>query len=119
VNYNAPTGGELGLNQFAYGGRWRVGPESATAAGEATLSLSFQARKVFLVLGSHGGPANVEVLLDGRPIADAVAGDDVSGGTARIARQRLYRLVDLHDAGRHALELRFDPGISGYAFTFG
>jgi Thioredoxin like C-terminal domain len=43
----------------------------------------------------------------------------VRGGGARIAEQRLYRLVDLHAAGRHTLTLHFAPGISGYAFTFG
>jgi cytochrome c biogenesis protein CcdA/thiol-disulfide isomerase/thioredoxin len=118
-NYGAPAGGELGLNQFAYGGRWRVGSEAATGARGATLSLSFQARRVFLVLGSESRPGRVRVLLDGEPIPDAVAGEDVSMGVARITRQRLYRLVDLPAAERHTLELRFDPGISGYAFTFG
>lgn len=43
----------------------------------------------------------------------------MSGATARISEQRLYRLVDLSAAGDHTLTLRFEPGISGYAFTFG
>jgi cytochrome c biogenesis protein CcdA/thiol-disulfide isomerase/thioredoxin len=118
-DYGAPAAGELGLNQLAYGGVWRVGSESATAVRGSTLSLSFQARRVFLVLGSESRPGRVRVLLDGKPIPDAVAGEDVSGGAARITRPRLYRLVDLHQAGRHTLELRLDPGTSGYAFTFG
>ena len=50
---------------------------------------------------------------------DALAGDDVSDATATITNQRLYRLVDLPAAGQHTLELRFDDGIEGYAFTFG
>jgi hypothetical protein len=74
---------------------------------------------VFLVLGSERGPGRVRVLLDGEPITDVFAGQDVSAGAARITRQRLYRLVDLPEAGRHSLELRVDPGIAGYAFTFG
>jgi hypothetical protein len=37
----------------------------------------------------------------------------------RVDDQRLYRLVDLPEVGRHALTLGFDPGVSGYAFTFG
>jgi thiol-disulfide isomerase/thioredoxin len=117
--YTAPAAGELGLDQFAYGGRWRVGREAATAIRGATLSLGFQARRVFLVLGSARGPGRVQVLLDGERISDDAAGGDVSGGNASVTRQRLYRLVDLADAGRHTLELRFDPGISAYAFTFG
>ena len=118
-DYDAPDPGSLELNEFAYGGEWEVGPESATARGDSTLSLSFQARRVFLVLGSPGGPRELEVLLDGQPIPDELAGDDVSDATATITNQRLYRLVDLPAAGQHTLELRFDDGIEGYAFTFG
>jgi thiol-disulfide isomerase/thioredoxin len=118
-NYEAPPAGALDLNQFAYGGRWRLGRESATARGAATFSLGFQARRVFLVLGSDRGPRALDVLLDGRPVPDALAGEDVLRGSATIAEQRLYRLVNLPRAGRHALELRFERGISGYAFTFG
>ena len=107
------------MNEFAYGGEWDVDPESATAGKDATVSLAFQARRVFLVLGSPGRPRRLKVLLDGRPITDDLAGDDVRGGTATIEGQRLYRLVDLPEAGRHELELQFEPGIVGYAFTFG
>ena len=59
------------------------------------------------------------MLLDGKPIADADAGDDVQRRRRDDRHQRLYRLVDLPKAGQHTLELRFDPGIEGYAFTFG
>jgi Thioredoxin like C-terminal domain len=71
------------------------------------------------VLGAHDGPGEVKVELDGEPIASADSGTDVRGGAVRVTDQRLYRLVDLAAAGRHALTLRFDPGVSGYAFTFG
>ena len=40
-------------------------------------------------------PRDVEVLLDGEPIPDALAGEDVKDGVATIGPQRLYRLVDL------------------------
>jgi cytochrome c biogenesis protein CcdA/thiol-disulfide isomerase/thioredoxin len=119
-DYGSPDPASLDLNQFAYGGAWDIADESATAVRDASLALSFQARRVFLVLGSPGGvPRDVQVLLDGKPIADADAGDDVHGAMATITGQRLYRLVDLPEAGRHTLELRFADGIEGYAFTFG
>jgi cytochrome c biogenesis protein CcdA/thiol-disulfide isomerase/thioredoxin len=118
-DYGAIDPVSLELNQFAYGGSWDVGPESATALGNATVALSFQARRVFLVLGSPGGARRVEVLLDGDPIDGVGAGEDVHAGAATVSGQRLYRLVDLPEAGRHTLELRFEPGIEGYAFTFG
>jgi hypothetical protein len=71
------------------------------------------------VLGSPGQKRDVQVLLDGKPISSADAGEDVKDGTVTVSNQRLYRLVDLPKAGQHTLELRFAPGIEGYAFTFG
>jgi hypothetical protein len=36
-----------------------------------------------------------------------------------VRRQRLYTLVSLPREERHRLTLRFAPGVTGYAFTFG
>ena len=58
------------------------------------------------------------MLLDGRPIAGR-AGRDVSGGAVNVTRQRLYHLVSAPSTRTHRLELRFERGVSGYAFTFG
>ncbi len=110
---------QLGPSSFSYGGTWQVTEDGATAARGATIDADFTSEKVFLVLGSPTGPARVEVLLDGKPIPAGSAGDDVSAGELTVTDQRLYRLVDLPSAGRHRLELRFEPGVSGYAFTFG
>jgi len=110
---------QLAPDELAYGGEWRIGREAATAVRGASLELNFQARRVFCVLGSPGGPRRMKVFLDGRPIPDALAGTDVRAGEATIAEQRLYRLIDLRKPGRHVLTLRPGRGISGYAFTFG
>ncbi|HEX6116709.1 MAG TPA: cytochrome c biogenesis protein DipZ [Solirubrobacterales bacterium] len=110
---------KLPPNGFFYRGEWRISPESATAGARAAIDLRFEARRVFLVLGAERDPGDVRVLLDGKPLPDSAAGEDVSGATARIDEQRLYRLVDLPKAGDHTLTLEFDPGVSGYAFTFG
>jgi hypothetical protein len=107
-------------DQFAYGGRWLIGADEATASKGATIDVDFGADKVFLVLGSADGrPRSMRVMLDGRPIPARFAGDDVRGGVATVSDQRLYRIVDLPATGRHRLRLSFAPGISGYAFTFG
>jgi len=106
-------------NELSYGGAWEIGREDATAGPGAALKLAFGARRVFLVLGSPGQPRRMRVLLDGRPIPDALAGADVRGGVATISSQRLYDLVDLPRVERHVLELRPDAGVQGYAFTFG
>jgi hypothetical protein len=59
------------------------------------------------------------VLLDGRPIPAADAGADVHSGVVTVTRQRLYTLASLPRNERHHLALRFAPGVTGYAFTFG
>jgi cytochrome c biogenesis protein CcdA/thiol-disulfide isomerase/thioredoxin len=117
-DFGAPPG-EIPVDSFAYAGSWRIDPESATSGPGAEIDLSFHARRVFLVLGSPGTPRSVQVLLDGRPIPTRLAGPDVRRGRATIEEHRLYRLVDLPAVGTHRLSLVFDPGISGYAFTFG
>jgi len=105
-------------NQLAYSGRWKVGPESATAEGGA-LELSFGARRVYLVLGSPGESRRVRVLLDGKPIPDRLAGADVHGGVVTVSGQRLYDLVDLPKVEDRTLRLVPERGVMGYAFTFG
>jgi cytochrome c biogenesis protein CcdA/thiol-disulfide isomerase/thioredoxin len=112
--------GVLRPDQLGYGGRWRIGSEAATALADSRLELDFGARRVYLVLGSRGAvPRAVHVLLDGRPIAARFAGQDVHAGRVSVERQRLYELVDLPRTERHRLTLNLDPGVSGYAFTFG
>jgi cytochrome c biogenesis protein CcdA/thiol-disulfide isomerase/thioredoxin len=117
--YRFPAGAQLPPDRIALDGRWRITAASATAISGASLDLDFGARRVFLVLGSPHGPRTLRVLLDGRPIPNRLAGEDVRAGAATIDEQRLYRLVDLPRVERHLLTLEFAPGISGYAFTFG
>lgn len=111
--------GSLQANEWGLGGRWQVDRQSITARGGSTLSLSFEARRVYLVLGARGGSRRMQVLLDGKPISPADAGEDVHGGEVTVGVHRLYNLVDLPEVEHHVLELRPEAGIIGYAFTFG
>jgi cytochrome c biogenesis protein CcdA/thiol-disulfide isomerase/thioredoxin len=131
VNGRFPTGitdfgrigdrivGQLPPNAFAYQGRWRISTEDATGLDRARIDGHYRARRVFLVLGSPGGPGEVEVLLDGKPLPDRLAGEDVEDGRVEVDEQRLYRLIDTGRAEEHVLSLEFGRGVSGYAFTFG
>jgi cytochrome c biogenesis protein CcdA/thiol-disulfide isomerase/thioredoxin len=120
-DYGGPVTGPLTLNEFAYSGRWQIGGQPAQAvSASAGIDVEFQARRVYLVLSSPGGlPRPVQVLLDGRPVAAAEAGADVHGGVVTVRGQRLYSLVSLPSDRRGHLSLRFAPGVTGYAFTFG
>jgi cytochrome c biogenesis protein CcdA/thiol-disulfide isomerase/thioredoxin len=119
-DYGSPASGRLALNEFAFSGNWRISPQPAVAGADAGIDVEFQAKDVYLVLSSSGGRSlPVQVLLDGRPIGAAAAGADVHGSIVAVDGQRLYSLVALPSNERHRLSLRFAPGISGYAFTFG
>jgi cytochrome c biogenesis protein CcdA/thiol-disulfide isomerase/thioredoxin len=94
----------LPQNELAYAGRWTVGPQRIVAGRDARLRLHFVAKKVFLVLGGHG---TVTVAVPGEPAK-----------TIRVDADKLYTLRDGGYADE-TLELRFTPGVSAYAFTFG
>jgi cytochrome c biogenesis protein CcdA/thiol-disulfide isomerase/thioredoxin len=102
-DYRLPT--RLGASEVAFGGRWRVEDERAVAGDGARIRLAYRAHDVFLVLSGNG---SVEVLVDGK-----------RERRVRVRGDRLYTLVDRMDGGNHLLELRFDPGVAAYAFTFG
>jgi thiol-disulfide isomerase/thioredoxin len=96
---------ELADNELTYGGRWKVEDERAIAGAGAVLRLDYRARNVYLVLTGKG---SVQVLVDGKPERRiTVTGD------------KLYTLVERPEIDDHLLELRFSPGVAGYAFTFG
>jgi len=119
-DYGASAPAELGLNEFAYTGTWSIAAQPATAVAGAGVDVELEAKNVYLVLSSQGEtPRRVQVLLDGRRISSRVAGADVHNGAVTVTGQRLYSLVSLPGDQQHRLTLRFAPGVSGYAFTFG
>ncbi len=95
----------LQQSEMAYSGTWRVNPDEIVAGLGARLRLAFTARKVHLVLGGRG---SVGVFLDGK-----------LQRTVRVHGSRLYTLLRLRSLRSGLLELRFGPGVRGYAFTFG
>jgi cytochrome c biogenesis protein CcdA/thiol-disulfide isomerase/thioredoxin len=96
----------LAQDELAYAGRWTVTPEHILAGDQARIGLRFLANDIFLVLAGEG---RVDVFVDGRR-REAI---DVSG------LPRLYTIARFPTLKRGKLELRFAPGVSAYAFTFG
>jgi cytochrome c biogenesis protein CcdA/thiol-disulfide isomerase/thioredoxin len=93
------------LDSFAYAGTWRVQGNDAIAGKNASLTLHYQAEKVYLVLGGHG---KVAVLVDGK-----------QGKTINVGSYKLYTLKSGSKPGQGLMTLRFTPGVEAYAFTFG
>ncbi len=116
---------ELGnptLHSFSFGGTWNIQDENAISGNNSVLVYHFFAGKVFLVLRPPGNqPGTVKVLLDGKDISDANAGNDVKNGIVTVDTDRLYNLIDLKEkVSEHILRLEFQtPGIQVFAFTFG
>jgi cytochrome c biogenesis protein CcdA/thiol-disulfide isomerase/thioredoxin len=96
----------LAQDDLAYSGSWRIEGQRAVALRDARLRLHFHAKKVYLVLGGKG---TIGVLVNGRPVKTV----HVTGIS------RLYTLLAGNRLQDALLELRFSPGVAGYAFTFG
>ena len=96
----------LPLNELSYDGLWRVERQRIVAGHSARLRLHFFAQNVYLVLGGHGA---LQVDVDGAHVKTIHVG----------GLSRLYTLLRYSHDREGLLELRFAPGISAYAFTFG
>jgi cytochrome c biogenesis protein CcdA/thiol-disulfide isomerase/thioredoxin len=95
----------LPQNDLTYGGTWTVGAHRIVAGLGAKLRLHYVAQYVYLVLGGHG---TVSAWSGGK-----------RQRTIRVDADRLYTIVANRTPREDVLELRFSPGVSAYAFTFG
>ena len=119
-------------NHFVYfHGLWHNGPESIRHGRETDdygdyIALRFVATSVNAVLTpADGTPVEVRVTIDGRPLVTSEAGGDVmfdGDGQSYIVvdEDRLYRLVEIPEYGKHELKLSSNsPAFELFAFTFG
>ena len=100
-----PSQRPLGLNEFTLSGRLKLERERTVTGESARLRMRFLAKDVHLVLSGRG---TVQVWLDGK-----------LQRTVRVNGARLYTLLQQPKAREGVLDLRFTPGLSAYAFTFG
>jgi cytochrome c biogenesis protein CcdA/thiol-disulfide isomerase/thioredoxin len=114
----------LTLNQWALGGSWKVGSESAvllTAPGK--IVFRFHARDLHLVLGptKNGKPIRFTVKLDGTAPGDDHGSDTDASGAGTVQGHRLYQLIRQKGTVEdRTFEIDFlDPGVQAFAFTFG
>jgi len=108
-------------NYFGYEGEWNLSDESGTAGKNASLTFHFNAEHVYLVMHPGSENDNVTILLDGKPVSSAQAGEDVVDGVVRVTEPRLYELIHLKNTSTdHVLKIIFNtPGTEVFAFTFG
>ena len=104
-NFSLPK--NFAPNTLYLGGTWNIQAEEATANENAKVIYRYNAKEVYVVASSEQ-PAKIEVWQDG-----------VFSETLSIKESKLYTLIKNSKAGEHTLELRVEPGISLFAFTFG
>jgi cytochrome c biogenesis protein CcdA/thiol-disulfide isomerase/thioredoxin len=114
----------LSLNQWALGGNWKVGEESAVLqAASGTVVFRFHARDLHLVLGpaKDGKPVRFKVTLDGTAPGEDHGSDTDANGMGTVQGHRLYQLIRQKGAVEdRTFEIEFlDPGVQAFAFTFG
>ena len=114
----------LTLNQWALGGTWKVGPESAVLdSAPGKIVFRFHARDLHLVLGptKNGKAIRFKVTLDGTAPGDDHGSDADAAGAGTVQGHRLYQLIRQKGAVEdRTFEIEFlDPGVQAFAFTFG
>jgi thiol-disulfide isomerase/thioredoxin len=122
TTYSVPT--RLALNQWAFGGAWDVGAESAMLqAAPGRIAFRFHSRDLHMVLAPamDARPVRYTVTLDGAAPGSDCGIDCGPSGSGEVREPRLYQLI--RQKGRikdRTFEIQFlDPGVQAYVFTFG
>lgn len=110
---------EFALNRLYLGGTWTIDHESARSEQGGRIVFRYSAQSVHFVAASAAG-ATVRILIDGVPVAQEMAGEDVLDAIATIKGNRLYTLISDDVSAEHTLEIQVVEGVlEAYTFTFG
>jgi thiol-disulfide isomerase/thioredoxin len=119
--YPPPT--HLGLNQWSLAGRWNVGGEYASLAGNSgEITYRFRARDLNLVMAPPSRrPMWFVIKIDGAPPGADHGADTDADGWGWLDGPRLYQLVRQSRSGAdRSVEVSFyGAGVRAYVFTFG
>ena len=111
------------LDHFAFGGKWTILQDSATAFGGSSLTYHFNASDVYVILRPPVGAksSKVQVLFNGKPFLSGSFGSDVVSGMVTVNSDRLYNIFhESNNVIEGTLTLRFlDAGTRAYTYTFG
>jgi thiol-disulfide isomerase/thioredoxin len=122
TNFNLPV--TLKPDRIYLGGPWKGAGDYDESTGPATIGLNYVAQAAYVVLDTAGGPKQVEVTLDGRPLPPAYRGRDITVANGKtvmtVDEPRLYwPIADRAPYGRHTIRFAVPAGVRLYSFTFG
>lgn len=96
----------LAANSFALQGRWRLDYQGATAEGPgSTIALNYHAKDVYVVAGGTG---TLTVTRDGASTTTQISGPP-----------QAHRIVDDDAVTTGHIDVRVDPGLQVFSFTYG
>ncbi len=116
-----PTEDSILLDHIRFEGTWNIQLEYSESVRNSILKLSFQGRKVFLVMTPKSPGQKVKVSMNDTDLTIENSGEDVIDSVITLDSERLYTIIDQENYNFTIKEitLELDPGIKVYAFTFG
>ncbi|MCV0372532.1 MAG: redoxin family protein [Nitrosarchaeum sp.] len=117
VSYSEPE--KIELHKFYLVGDWKNLEDSMELASDkGSIKLQFNAKEVNIVTANH---ADLEILMDGKPISSKYAGNDISSeNKITVTDPGLYNIVKSNEASVHTLDITVNnPGFQMFTFTFG
>lgn len=109
------------VNDWTLSGGWTVDSEGITAGDDASITIRFAAKELYLVTANDVGPTHAAVQLDTVPISDTEsAGSDVSNSMVAFSSARLYKIVDHPSFSEDStVTISVPRGVKINVFTFG
>ena len=118
VSYDIPE--KIELHKFYPTGDWKNHSDSMElVSDEGTIQLLYNAKEVNIVTENK---AQIEILVDGKPLPLEYSGKDVKtgGNVLSVSEPNLYNIINNEESSSHVLELKIKgKGFQIFTFTFG
>lgn len=115
VKYSLPA--NLESEHFYLEGQWQNLEDSMKLISDGgKIMLPYFAKDVHIVAANK---ADIQILLDGKPVRPEDSGSDVQDGVVHVNENRLYTLISTKEAAAHTLTIIAKPGFEIFTFTFG
>ena len=116
VTFSIPE--KLTQHYFYLEGSWEnLKGSMKLVSNNGIIKLPYHAKQVNIVAAN---PAEITILLDGKPLSSEYAGEKVVDGKIIVDEPDLYNIISSNEASSHLLELEItNPGFEIYTFTFG
>jgi len=111
--------GKTDLHKFYLTGSWKNYADSMElVSNTGAIKLLYNAKQVNIVTENN---AELEILLDGKPVPVKYSGDDITSGSRLIVSEPdLYNIISSENSASHTIEIQVEgKGFQIFTFTFG